>query len=167
MAFIFETQRLSVREITPSDAEDLAFVLADPLVMKHSTVGVHSDLQINDFIKNCQQLYRINGYGHWIIYNNFNEFVGVCGLNKHQVGDKELVHINYRLATSQQGKGYAVESTQGVLSFAKDALALSWVYALIEPDNVNSVKVANRTGFSFIESSVFRGFDIDIYQHSL
>jgi len=165
---IVETERLNIRQITNEDAINLSKVLADPIVMEYSTVGVHTEEQIYDYIANCKNQYDLNGFGHWAIYNSItNEFVGVCGLNKHKVNTDDVIHINYRLATDQQGKGYAVESTFGVLDFAKKSLKLKAVHALIESANISSVKVVNRTGFQFIESSVFRGFKIDIYQVAL
>ncbi len=165
---IVETERLSIRQITNEDAINLSKVLADPIVMQYSTVGVHSEEQIYDYITNCKNQYDLNGYGHWAIYNSItNEFVGVCGLNKHKVDTDDVIHINYRLATDQQGKGYAVESTFGVLDFAKKSLKLKAVHALIESANISSVKVVNRTGFKFIKSTVFRGFNVDIYQVAL
>ncbi|GIU48667.1 N-acetyltransferase GCN5 [Shewanella algidipiscicola] len=165
---IVETERLSIRKITNEDAINLSKVLADPIVMQYSTVGVHSEEQIYDYITNCKNQYDLNGYGHWAIYNSItSEFVGVCGLNKHKVGTDDVIHINYRLATDQQGKGYAVESTFGVLDFAKKSLKLKAVHALIESANVSSVKVVNRTGFKFIKSSVFRGVNVDVYQVTL
>ena len=168
MLTIVETERLSIRQITNDDAINLSKVLADPIVMEYSTVGVHTEEQIYDYIANCKNQYDLNGYGHWAIYNSItNEFVGVCGLNKHKVDNDDVIHINYRLATDQQGKGYAVESTFGVLDFAKKSLKLKAVHALIESANISSVKVVNRTGFQFIKSSVFRGFKVDIYQVAL
>nr|WP_283108392.1 GNAT family N-acetyltransferase [Shewanella electrodiphila] len=162
---VVETERLSIRQITDADAEELSKVLADSAVMKYSTVGVHSEQQIKAYIVNCQQQYDLTGYGHWAIYNSAtSEFVGVCGLNKHKIDSGEVVHINYRLAANQQGKGYAVESTLGVLGLAKHTLQLEVVHALIEPENTSSIKVVNRTGFKFIGSSLFRGFEIDVYQ---
>jgi ribosomal-protein-alanine N-acetyltransferase len=83
---------------------------------------------------------------------------------EHKVDTDDVIHINYRLATDQQGKGHAVESTFGVLDFAKKSLKLKAVYALIESANISSVKVVDRTGFQFIKSSVSRRFKIDIYQ---
>ncbi|KGJ93641.1 GNAT family N-acetyltransferase [Colwellia psychrerythraea] len=161
---IVETERLSIREITKEDAQALASVLADPIVMKYSTVGVHSKAQIMNYIGNCQQQYELHGYGHWAIYNSLSgEFVGVCGLNKHDLDAIDVIHINYRLAANQQGKGYAVESTLGLLGFAKNSLKIDVVYALIEPENTSSVNVVNRTGFEFVKSSLFRGFKIDVY----
>ena len=168
MLTIVETQRLYIRQITNKDALSLSKVLADPVVMQYSTVGVHTEEQIYDYIANCKKQYDLNGYGHWVICNSItDEFVGVCGLNKHKVDNEDVIHINYRLATDQQGKGYAVESTFGVLDFAKESLNIKAVHALIESANISSVKVVKRTGFQFIKSSVFRGFEIDIYQVSL
>jgi len=165
---IVETERLSIREITQDDAQALAKVLADPVVMKYSTVGVHSKEQIINYIANCQQQYELNGYGHWAIYNTVNgEFIGVCGFNKHDLDANDVIHINYRLATNQQGKGYAVEATLGILDFAKNSLKLNVIHALIEPENTSSVNVVNRTGFEFVESSFFRGFKIDVYHVTL
>lgn len=165
---VVETERLCIRKITDADAQELSKVLADPKVMKYSTVGVHSEQQIQEYITNCQKQYDVNGYGHWAIYDSSTfEFIGVCGLNKHEIDSGEVIHINYRLAANQQGKGYAVESTLGVLDFAKHSLKLDVIYALIEPENISSVKVVNRTGFKFIETSSFRGFKIDVYQVAL
>ncbi len=165
---MIRTQRLFIREITNEDANNLAKVLADPVVMQYSTVGVHTKDQIDDYIANCKKQYHLNGYGHWAIYNiNNNEFIGVCGLNKHKVEADDIIHINYRLAIEQQGKGYAVESVIGVLDFAKSKLKLNAIHALIEPANTSSVKVVNSTGFKFVKSSDFRGFTVDIYQVDL
>jgi ribosomal-protein-alanine N-acetyltransferase len=165
---IVETERLSIRQITNEDAINLTKVLADPIVMQYSTVGVHTEEQVYDYIANCKNQYDLNGYGHWAIYNSItNEFVGVCGLNKHEVDTDDVIHINYRLASDQQGKGYAVESTFGVLNFAKNTLKLKVIHALIDSANISSVKVVDRTGFQFIKSAVFRGFKVDIYQVAL
>ena len=165
---MIRTQRLIIREITNEDANNLAKVLADPIVMQYSTVGVHTKEQVDDYIANCKNQYHLNGYGQWAIYDTTNdEFVGVCGLNKHKAEADDIIHINYRLATEQQGKGYAVESVLGVLDFAKNILALNAIHALIEPENTSSVKVVNRTGFKFVKSSIFRGFTVDIYQVDL
>jgi len=162
---IITTKRLTIRQITQTDAHDLAKVLADPNVMKFSTVGVHTQKQIVDYIDNCKKQYLLKGYGHWAIYNSISgNFIGVCGLNKHSVGTDDLIHINYRLTPEQQSKGYAIESILGVLNFAKKSLKLTTLYALIEPANINSVKVVDRTGFNFLKSSVFRGYNIDIYE---
>jgi len=165
---IFETERLKVREITQADVSDLATVLADPVVMEYSTVGVHSIAQIKDYIENCQKQYQTNSFGRWAIYDKHSKcFIGVCGINKQSLNNNEIVHINYRLATAQQGKGYATEAVKGMLSVAKNVLKLDHIYALIESKNENSVKVVIRTGFDFYQSGEFMGFAVDIYRVTL
>jgi len=164
---IFKTKRLHIKKIVRNDTKDLYKVLADPVVMKYSTIGVHSNEQVFEYVENCQKQYDLNGFGHWAIYDLDNEFIGLCGLNKNRVGESDVIHINYRITREHQGKGYAIESTLGVLDFAKNSLKLESIYALIEPENINSVKVVARSGFQFIEPSVFRNITIDVYKVSL
>jgi len=164
---IVKTERLYIRKVVKPDTKDLYKILADPVVMKYSTIGVHSNEQIFKYVENCQKQYALNGFGHWAIYNLEDEFIGLCGLNKHRVDESDVIHINYRITKEHQGKGYAVESTLGVLDFAKNSLKLKSIYALIEPENINSAKVAARSGFQFIKSSVFRNIKIDVYRASL
>ncbi|KGJ93779.1 GNAT family N-acetyltransferase [Colwellia psychrerythraea] len=165
---VFETERLIIGKITDDDVINLSTVLSDPEVMKHSTVGVHTEQQVLAYISNCQQRYSGNEFCHWGIYRKQdNAFVGLCGLNNHQVDSEELIHINYRLASKYHGNGYAVESVQGLLTFTAQSLCLKTVYALIESDNVSSVNVVKRTGFEFVKATDFIGFKVDVYQNCL
>lgn len=165
---IAKTERLIIRKVNNEDAKDLSKVLSDPEVMKYSLKGVHTEEQIYDYIINCQKLYEQNGFGHWVIYNNLTgEFVGICGLNKHGIDNVDLVHIVYRLAKDQQGKGYATEASSGVLDFAKNALSIDYVYALIEPENTESKKVATKIGFKFNRLSTFLGVNVEVFQAQL
>ena len=165
---VINTERLNICKITMADADSLSEVLSDPMIMKYSTVGVHTQQQIKEFILNCQKNHDINGFGHWAIYDvSSNALVGICGLNKHDVDGSELIHINYRLARAQQGKGYATEAVNGVLDFAMTKLNLDKIYAIIEPQNKSSLNVVKRTGFEFIKSATFRGLDVELFSFTL
>ncbi|ACJ30068.1 Acetyltransferase, GNAT family [Shewanella piezotolerans WP3] len=162
---VMETDRLEFREINSKDLIDLRLVLSDPEVMKYSIVGVHNDSEIQKYIDNCQQQYRANGFGQWAIFSKSDaSFVGVCGLNSHVVESNDLLHVSYRLASSQQGKGFASEATIAVAEFCKHQLKLDNISALIDPENIPSLKVAKRAGFLFRKSSAIQGFNVDIYQ---
>ncbi|WDE14494.1 GNAT family N-acetyltransferase [Thalassomonas haliotis] len=163
-----QTPRLNIREISNQDLEHLPQILADPQVMLYSTVGVHNREQIRAYIKNCLQQYQIPGYGTRAIVDNLtNEFIGICGLHKQNLDGRELSHLNYRLAVKHQGKGYAGEAVNALLTMAKNTLGLECVSALIEPENLASVKVVCRQGFDYNHSSTFRGFKVDVYQITL
>ncbi|MFT5852652.1 MAG: ribosomal-protein-alanine N-acetyltransferase [Colwellia sp.] len=165
---IVETERLHICEVTDKDFEAIRLVLSDPEIMKYSIVGVHSDEDITKYIANCKQQYDKNGYGQWAIFSKTdNSFVGICGLNSHSVEGEELLHVSYRLSLSQQGKGFASEATSAVMGFCREKLKRKNISALIDPNNVPSIKVATRSGFSFLKSSNIQGFDVDIYQVNL
>ena len=160
-----ETERLKIKKISMSDLDDLSLVLSDPAVMVYSTVGVHTRAQIEVFIENCVNRYKTLGYAHWAVYHaQTNEFVGVCGLNKHTVDDSEVIHITYRLAIKHQGKGYATEAAKGVLEYAKNSLNLKAVSAIIAPENQSSLNVVKRLGFEFKNNTSFLGFNVGIYE---
>lgn len=74
------------------------------------------------------------------------------------------MHISYRIRPSQHGNGFAVEAVSGVIAFCRDILKMNKLSALIDANNLASLKVAERAGFSFIKSSSVQGFDVDIYQ---
>nr|WP_310733287.1 GNAT family N-acetyltransferase [Colwellia sp. 6M3] len=162
---IVETERLHICEITDKDSVALRLVLSDPEIMKYSIVGVHNDEDITKYIANCKQQYETKGYGQWALFSKVdNSFVGICGLNSHSVEGEELLHVSYRLSISEQGKGFASEATSGVVAFCKQKLKRKNISALIDPNNLPSIKVASRSGFSFFKSSNIQGFDVDIYQ---
>lgn len=163
---ILKTERLILREIQLSDAAMLAQVLSDPLVMKYSTKGMHSEAQIQDYILDNQSRYKKSGFGQWIVATHTSDFVGICGLNEHQVDDEKLMHLMYRLASKQQGKGYATEAVNGVVSYVFSTWPDIQLHTLIEPSNIASINVAQRAGFKFNKRTVFGGVVTSIYQYS-
>jgi len=58
-------------------------------------------------------------------------------------GDREVA---WRSMATHLGKGYATEAAQAALGFAFDELEMPRVTSLIQPDNVNSIRVAKRLG---------------------
>ncbi len=133
--------------------------------MHYSTTGVHSPQQVLDYIENCQQQYKTQGYGHWAVYSaDNNDFVGVCGINRHTVDNCKISHVSYRFTTKDQSKGYATEVTAGVIEYAKRALPIKTLYALVDATNLGSVNVIKKNGFSFKNTTLFRGFKVDVYQ---
>ena len=60
---IVETDRLLICEVESWHIDELGTVLSDPDVMKYSIVGVHSRNDIENYIDNCQEQYKEEGYG--------------------------------------------------------------------------------------------------------
>ena len=154
---IAQTQRLTIREISSTDIDDLSNILSDAQVMKYSTIGVHSPTQIVKYIENCVHSYKKNGYGHWGIFlNKDNTLIGICGLNQHLLDNKQVTHINYRLAIKHHGKGFATEAVRAVLQFSKNKLLLNPIFSLIDSSNSASIRVAEACGFVFEKKALFQ-----------
>ncbi|MEC8011363.1 MAG: GNAT family N-acetyltransferase [Pseudomonadota bacterium] len=161
---IIKSERITLREINDEDVNVLAGVLSDPIVMKYSIVGALNKSQIIAYIIKCKEDYKAKGYGNWLVYSNDSKkFIGICGLNTHKVDGKDILHINYRLCTSQQGNGYAFEAIEAVKKYSKCKLNIDTLHALIDSDNSSSVKVAKKCGFSFVKPTSVEGFNVDLY----
>ena len=163
----FETDRLTIRQVREADRLSLQRVLGDAEVMRYSTVGVHNDGQIATFIAQCRQQYRAQGFGTWAIERDNGQLVGLCGINCHEVDHTSLMHINYRLAVAEQGKGYAGEAVGGLLQYARETLGLAELHALIDINNQASLKVVKKAGFAYLQDADFRGFPVSIYRLAL
>ncbi|TLU65134.1 GNAT family N-acetyltransferase [Thalassotalea litorea] len=165
---LFKTERLFIREFTPEDSEALKSVLADLKIMQYSIVGVHSEQQIGQYIEKCQASYQSSGISQWGIFSKVNdEFVGICGLNCHQIEGQDMLHINYRLAGKFHGKGMATEATDGLLKYCEKQLRLKTISALIDPKNIASLNVVKRLNFHKQLSTTLLGFAVDVYQRKL
>ncbi|WP_199297521.1 MULTISPECIES: GNAT family N-acetyltransferase [Cyanophyceae] len=80
---VAETPRLILRHLTLYDADDLATIYADTVVMNFypSTQTYEETKQRVEQIINC---YDKNGFGLWAtIYKADNKFIGRCGLSLH------------------------------------------------------------------------------------
>jgi ribosomal-protein-alanine N-acetyltransferase len=158
----FQTSRLTIRELINNDLEDLSLVLSDPKIMHYSTVGVHTQAQLQEYIHRSTKQYKSKDYGRWGIFTTLNsEFIGLCGLTMEE---DSVVHINYRLASKSHGNGYATETVNGLIEYAKNNLKIESISALIEPENVSSINVVLRSGFTMKEESTFKGFSVNVYQ---
>ncbi|MFI5710385.1 GNAT family N-acetyltransferase [Kribbella sp. NPDC051620] len=61
----------------------------------------------------------------------------------------QAAHLGYAIAADHWGHGYATEAARTMLKFAFGPLELHRVSAAIGPDNVASVAVVKRLGFSY------------------
>ena len=58
------------------------------------------------------------------------------------------IEIGYFLRRSAWGNGYATEAVERILRFAFEASPLEKVVAVIEPENIGSRRILEKTGFS-------------------
>jgi RimJ/RimL family protein N-acetyltransferase len=162
------TQRLAFRQMTADDLNNMAALLGDPDVMRYYTGPKDRDEALA-WIDWNQRLYRREGFGLWLItLCATGEFVGDCGLTPQEVDGTIDVEVGYLVCADRQGKGYATEAAAACRDYARDALGLKRLIAIIHPDNVPSQRVAEKIGLTLERDATFRsGQPVRIYATSL
>jgi ribosomal-protein-alanine N-acetyltransferase len=143
-----ETERLVLREIVPSDAEDIYSIFSDEETMQYWSCRPYSSVdQASRLIESiAKQIQESTGI-HWAItLRGEGRLIGKCGYNEwrkaHRRGD-----ISYIVAREQWGKGVVSEALCAVLNYGFDHLNLHSIEAGVTPGNDASMRMLKRLGF--------------------
>jgi RimJ/RimL family protein N-acetyltransferase len=139
-----DTARLTFREMTPADLDDMAALLGDPDVMTYYPRPKTRPEAAQWIDWNCR-LYRLHGYGLWLISAG-DGFIGDCGLTPQIVDGVTELEVGYHVRTAEQGRGYATEAATACRDYAASVLGATRLIALIHPDNRASQRVAEKIG---------------------
>ena len=157
------SQRLSFREMTLDDLDDMTALLGDPEVMTYYAHPKSRDEALA-WIEWNRGLYRERGFGLWIVsLRETGEFVGDCGLTTQMVGDTLDVEVGYHVRPGLQGRGYATEAAAACRDHARDTLGITRLIAIIDPANVPSQRVAEKVGLAYERDAVYGGGPVRIY----
>ncbi|MEZ4853371.1 GNAT family N-acetyltransferase [Flavobacterium sp.] len=154
MNFNLETQRLLLRPLQLSDADDMFIMDSNPNV--HIYLGnnpLTSKEESIGYLKNILNQYEENGIGRFaMITKNSNKFVGWCGLKfitEEENNHSHFYEIGYRLKEEFWGKGYAYEAAKAWYSYAFTILKVDTLYASAHIDNKGSRRILEKLGLQF------------------
>jgi len=103
-------------------------------------------------------------FGEWTFRLHNGEFVGTGGLFYATVDENEVVALGYILDEPYWNLGLATEIAQASMRVAFEELQLAEVYALIDPENVPSQRVLEKSGFAYVKDSVYRELPSGLYR---
>ena len=151
MATIIETDRLLLRHLVMDDLDELFKLYRDPEIRKYFPEGVLTREETKEELE-----WFLNGHprhselGLWAtIHKASGKFIGRCGLLPWTIEEKKEVEIAYLLDKQFWQQGLATEAAQGILKYGFEALNLSRLICMIDPENIASQKVAERIGMTF------------------
>jgi ribosomal-protein-alanine N-acetyltransferase len=106
--------------------------------------------------------YERFGYARWAVaLKETGEVIGFCGFkNDSRI---QLTDIGYRFSPQHWGKGYATESMQGCMAYAKAHMSLSYIVAEAIHTNQASVNVMKKLGFEFNKQYQDEGYTLVRY----
>lgn len=145
---ILITNNFVIRELTERDIVDL-YQIYQTLDSKDYIEGISNNLteEIEKHKAYIENIYRFYGYGLWGVFDNkTNRLVGRCGIEYKNVDGEDVHEIGYLLDKNFQGYGYAQEFVQAVIHYCFDSLGIMRIIALIDNNNVRSIKLAKKVG---------------------
>lgn len=158
-----ETPRLLLREFTPADANALEAILGDPVAMQYYPAAFDRK-GVEEWIERNRERYKREGYGLWaMLLRETNEVIGDCGCFLRDVDGRDDIEIGYHVRRDLWGNGYATEAAQACMRYAFAKLGVDRVISLIRPENMQSIRVAEKNGLTCQKIIFWRGYDHCIY----
>ena len=147
---VLETERLLLQHLSTQDAEFILELLNDPAFIRNiGDRGVRTIDGANSYILNGPVAsYAKHGFGLYLVkLKETDESIGMCGLIRRDT--LEDVDIGYAFLPKFWSKGYAVEAARAVKEYAKNAIGLNRIVAIVDPENEGSIRVLEKIGLQF------------------
>lgn len=148
----------------PADAEALMRIHEDPEALKHVHHGAGSEglAHALRMVTRMTEHWHQRGYGPWVVVERATgQVIGRVGLwNPEGWPDLELGWIILR---SHWGQGFATEAAAAALAWTWDHVQTDHVISLIEPDNLASIRVAEKLGEQVEGTDHFNGKELFRY----
>jgi len=142
------TERLTVRELTYTDAAFILRLLNEPSFIDNiADKGVRNlDDAKNYLLAGPLASYKNYGFGLFRVgLREDDTVIGIAGLLKRDFLDD--VDLGYALLPEFCGFGYAYEVNSALLDYAKTKIVLKTVVAIVTPNNNRSIKLLRKLGF--------------------
>ena len=158
-----ETDRLVLRRYEAEHFADVAELSSLPETFRYSERGpMSSDEAWSRLLRHIGH-WTVMGFGFFAIEEKLSgRFVGEAGLNDFRRGlgsDFDGVpEIGWTITPSAQGRGYATEAAQAVLTWMGERFDASCVVCLIHTSNAPSLRVAEKLGFVGFSECIYRGY---------
>lgn len=136
--------------MTDADAPFMLQLLSEPSFIRHiGDRGVRTVQDAREYITNGPKTsYARFGFGLYVVELRLPPApIGICGLLKRdQLPDPD---IGFAFLPAYWSQGYAFEAAAAVRDYARDALDLPRLLAIVNPSNASSIRLLERLGFRY------------------
>lgn len=158
-----ETERLILRMWQKDDFEAVVRLLSDPEVMRYVTPGrpLTRAEAWGNFAYGVGH-WHLRGYGFWAVEEKESgDLVGRIGFGRPE--EWPGIEFGWILGREYWGRGYAVEGARRALNYCFTEMGLDHVISSIQPENVASIRVAERLGEELEGENEMSGLNWLIY----
>lgn len=79
------------------------------------------------------------------------------------IDHKSETELGYRISQSFGGQGLAIEAAKTALNYGFYELKLPRIVAIVEPENIASVRVIEKLGMHYEKQTLFYGLNMSVY----
>ncbi|WP_158678863.1 GNAT family N-acetyltransferase [Pseudoalteromonas sp. T1lg75] len=145
---------MTLRPICHKDAPDLYALLTHPEVVRYNDYAMPSKQQVRDIIQGDIELF-LTGEGVRMAIMHQGQLIGSCGIYDAHT---QVAKLGYELHPSFWGKGLMYHALSLLLSHGEQYMGgrVTAVEALVHRDNLRSIRLLQRLGFSFVTESRYQ-----------
>lgn len=152
-----ETDNLIIRPFQINDLDSLHSIVSREEVVKflpEEAMSREEVRQVMEWLVNC---YKENKPEKIIKFTvavtdiKSGCVIGWCGLGPLDF-DGSLIELYYGLAPEYWGKGLATEASRAMLKYAFEVIGLETVTAVVDPENIASVRVVEKIGMKYVKT---------------
>jgi RimJ/RimL family protein N-acetyltransferase len=151
-----ETERLTLRQFTPDDVENLVELDSDTEVMRYITGGratPREEIEGRELPAFLAYYTRGDGYGFWVaVEKATGDFIGWFHLRPRDDGAADEPELGYRLRRSACGKGSATEGSRALIEKALTDLGAQRVWAETMVVHTAPRRVMENAGVKYVRT---------------
>ncbi len=147
---VLQTERLTLRKLTPRDAADMFDYAHRPDVTRYLTWNPHPDISYSkEYLEYLQGRYAGGMYYDWGIEEKASgKMIGTCGFTSFNCSH-DKAEIGYVIHPDYWGKGIAAEAVKKIVAFGFEKLNLHRIEAKFIEGNLRSRRVMEKVGMTF------------------
>ncbi|MCW4682266.1 GNAT family N-acetyltransferase [Bacillus pumilus] len=152
------TERLILKQATIADAKDMHIYLSNETVCRYMGIDAHETIEdTKGEIKWYDNIFKEQTGIRWgISLKDDPAIIGSCGFF-HLEKQHCRTEIGYELHHDHWRKGIMSEAIAAVLKYGFIEMNLNRIEALIDPDNLTSVKLLEQ--FNFVREGLLREYE--------
>ena len=146
-----QTERLLLREFTPSDWPDVYAYQRDPLYLRYTHWSERRPEDVQAFVQMFLAQQEQNPRTKFqlaIVLKSTGHLIGNVGIRMRSI-DADSADVGYELGPSHWGLGYATEAARAIVSFGFHSLELHRIWSWCIAENTASARVLEKLGMTF------------------
>jgi RimJ/RimL family protein N-acetyltransferase len=157
---VIETERLRLRAHRADDYATCMAIWSDPEVVRYISGRPFTAEEVWKRLLQYAGLWSLLGYGYWAVEEKHSgRYIGDIGHGDFKRDMQPSLHgmleFGWALASQSHGNGYASEAVAAVSAWSHTHLPELRVVCLISPENLRSIRVAEKAGFRLWQQVIY------------